>query len=55
MLILEKVTKYFNKGTINQVHALKELDLIVERSDFLTVIGSNGAGKSTMLNCVAGG
>ncbi|TVM18676.1 ABC transporter ATP-binding protein [Oceanidesulfovibrio indonesiensis] len=55
MLILEKVTKFFNKGTINEVHALKELDLIVERADFVTVIGSNGAGKSTMLNCVAGG
>ncbi|QJT10875.1 ABC transporter ATP-binding protein [Oceanidesulfovibrio marinus] len=55
MLILEKITKYFNKGTINEVFALKSLDLIVERADFVTVIGSNGAGKSTMLNCVAGG
>lgn len=55
MLILEKITKYFNRGTINEVYALKELDLIVERADFITVIGSNGAGKSTMLNCVAGG
>ncbi len=55
MLILQKVVKYFNRGTVNEVLALNTLDLIVERSDFVTVIGSNGAGKSTMLNCVAGG
>lgn len=55
MLVLQKVTKFFNKGTINEVLALNNLDLIVERGDFVTVIGSNGAGKSTMLNCVAGG
>ncbi len=55
MLVLEKVTKYFNKGTINEVHALKAIDLIVEPADFITVIGSNGAGKSTLLSCMAGG
>jgi len=55
MLVLQKITKYFNRGTINEVLALQSLDLIVERGDFVTVIGSNGAGKSTMLNCVAGG
>ncbi len=55
MLILEKATKYFNKGTINEVLAINGLDLIVERGDFITIIGSNGAGKSTLLNCVAGG
>ena len=54
MLILEKVTKYFNRGTINEVLALNGLDLIVERGDFITIIGSNGAGKSTMLNGIAG-
>jgi len=54
MLILEKVGKYFGRGTVNQVLAIKELDLIVERGDFVCVIGSNGAGKSTLLNLVAG-
>lgn len=54
MLIVEKFTKYFNKGTINEVRALNGLDLIVERGDFITIIGSNGAGKSTLLNGVAG-
>ncbi|AGW14989.1 ABC transporter ATP-binding protein [Megalodesulfovibrio gigas] len=54
MLVLEKVVKYFNKGTINEVLAINRLDLIVERADFITIIGSNGAGKSTMLSCMAG-
>ncbi|MCA1946041.1 MAG: ABC transporter ATP-binding protein [Desulfovibrio sp.] len=54
MLVLEKVVKYFNKGTINEVLAINKLDLIVERADFITIIGSNGAGKSTMLSCMAG-
>jgi len=54
VLVLEKVIKYFNKGTINEVLAINKLDLIVERADFITIIGSNGAGKSTMLSCMAG-
>ncbi len=54
MLVLEKIVKYFNRATVNEVLALNHIDLIVERADFITVIGSNGAGKSTMLNAVAG-
>lgn len=54
MMILENLTKYFGRGTINEVLALKGVDLIVERGDFICVIGSNGAGKSTLLNAVAG-
>lgn len=54
MLVLEKVVKYFFRGTVNEVLALNKLDLIVERADFITIIGSNGAGKSTMLSCLAG-
>ncbi len=54
MIRLEELTKYFHKGSINQVHALDRIDLAIAQGDFITVIGSNGAGKSTLLNCLAG-
>lgn len=54
MLQIEHVSKTFNKGTINEKVALKDLNLKLEDGDFCTVIGGNGAGKSTMLNMVAG-
>ena len=54
MLELQSVTKYFNRGTVNEKTAVKGLDLSVTSGDFITVIGSNGAGKSTLLNLVAG-
>lgn len=54
MLELIHVSKTFNKGTINEKHALQGLDLHLNPGDFVTVIGGNGAGKSTMLNAVAG-
>lgn len=54
MLKLEKISKTFNPGTINEKKALNELDLVLNDGDFVTVIGGNGAGKSTMLNAVSG-
>jgi len=54
MLKLTHVSKTFNPGTINEKKALADLNLHLEPGDFLTVIGGNGAGKSTMLNAVAG-
>lgn len=54
MLELQNVSKTFNKGTINAKLALCELSLHLDPGDFVTVIGGNGAGKSTMLNAVAG-
>lgn len=54
MLKIEHVRKTFNAGTINENHIFKDLNLTVEDGDFVTVIGSNGAGKSTMLNTIAG-
>ena len=54
MLKLEQVEKTFNIGTINQKMAVRGLNLTIEDGDFITVIGGNGAGKSTMLNAVAG-
>lgn len=54
MLTLTNVYKTFNKGTINEKKALCGLDLHLKPGDFVTVIGGNGAGKSTMLNMIAG-
>lgn len=54
MLKIEHLKLTFNKGTINENPVFTDLNLTVEDGDFITIIGSNGAGKSTMLNCVAG-
>ncbi|MCI8317309.1 MAG: ABC transporter ATP-binding protein [Lachnospiraceae bacterium] len=54
MLELQNLYKTFNPGTINQKTALNGLSLKLKDGDFVTVIGGNGAGKSTMLNAVAG-
>lgn len=54
MLKLTNVRKTFNKGTVNEKKALNGLNLELNKGDFIAVIGGNGAGKSTMLNSVAG-
>ena len=54
MLKIENVRKVFNPGTVNEKVALSGLSLHLKPGDFVTVIGGNGAGKSTMLNSVAG-
>ncbi len=54
MLKLEEIWKTFNVGTVNEKTALSGLSLQLNEGDFVTVIGGNGAGKSTMLNAVAG-
>ena len=54
MLKIENVCKTFNAGTVNEKVALQGLTLHLKEGDFVTVIGGNGAGKSTMLNAVTG-
>ncbi len=54
MLEIKNIHKIFNPGTINEKYALNGVSLRLEEGDFATVIGGNGAGKSTMLNAVAG-
>ena len=54
MLEIQHISKTFNPGTVNAKTALRDLSLTLREGDFVTVIGGNGAGKSTMLNAVAG-
>ena len=54
MLDILNVEKTFNPGTINEKKALNGINLHLDEGDFVTVIGGNGAGKSTMLNMIAG-
>lgn len=54
MLEIINVYKTFNKGTVNEKVALNGLNLKLNEGDFCTVIGGNGAGKSTMLNAICG-
>lgn len=54
MLILKNISKTFNGGTINEKKALSDIQLHLKPGDFVTVIGGNGAGKSTILNLIAG-
>ena len=54
MLDLKNVKKTFNAKTVNEKTALDGLNLHLDDKDFVTVIGGNGAGKSTMLNAIAG-
>ena len=54
MLEIRNVSKVFNPGTVNEKKALNDINLKLNPGDFVTVIGGNGAGKSTMLNMVAG-
>lgn len=54
LLQLTNLHKTFEAGTINENHVLRGLNLTVNQGDFISVIGGNGAGKSTFMNCLAG-
>ena len=54
MLELIGLYKTFNPGTVNEKRAINGLNLTLEDGDFVTIIGGNGAGKSTTLNLIAG-
>src|SRR5437763_1628825 len=54
MLEIRTVSKTFNPGTPNELHALQAVNLTVNDGSFVVIIGTNGSGKSTLLNAVAG-
>jgi putative ABC transport system ATP-binding protein len=54
MLKLDKLYKTFNQNTVNEKQVINGLSLHLDKGDFVTVIGGNGAGKSTILNLIAG-
>ena len=54
MLNLKHICKTFNAGTVNEKKALQDLNLQLEDGEFVSIIGSNGAGKSTMFNAICG-
>ncbi|MFI3313958.1 MAG: ATP-binding cassette domain-containing protein [Eubacteriales bacterium] len=51
---MEHISKTFNVGTVNEKTALNDLSLHLNKGDFVTIVGSNGAGKSTMFHAIAG-
>lgn len=54
MLKLSHISKTFNPSTVNEKKAMVDLSLHLKEGDFVTVIGSNGAGKSTVFNTICG-
>ncbi|MTI69356.1 MAG: ATP-binding cassette domain-containing protein [Firmicutes bacterium] len=54
MLEIQNLSKTFNKSTVNEKKVFKGFSLDVKKGDFITIIGSNGAGKSSLLNIISG-
>ena len=54
MLELKGIHKYYNPGTVNEMYLFRGFDLKIEQGEFLSVVGSNGSGKTSMLNIICG-
>ena len=54
MLELKGIHKYYNPGTVNEMCLFQNFDLTVEDGEFVSVVGSNGSGKTSMLNIICG-
>lgn len=54
ILSIQNIHKTFEAGTVNENHVLRGLNLDVKEGDFISIIGGNGAGKSTFMNSLAG-
>ncbi len=54
MLKLNNISKYYNTGTVNEMCLFQDFNLSVEKGQFVSVVGSNGSGKTSMLNIICG-
>ena len=54
MLELRQIYKYYNPGTVNELCLFRDFSLKVEKGEFVAVVGSNGSGKTSMLNLICG-
>ena len=54
MLKLNNINKYYNTGTVNEMCLFQDFNLSIEEGQFVSVIGSNGSGKTSMLNITSG-
>lgn len=54
MIELQHISKVFNRGKVNEVTALNDVSLTIQKEDFVVVVGANGSGKTTLLNIIAG-
>ncbi len=54
MIEISNLEKLFNRGKANEVHALKSINLSVAAKEFVVIVGTNGSGKTSLLNCLSG-
>ena len=54
MLELKHIHKYYNPGTVNEMCLFQDFNLSIEDGEFVSVVGSNGSGKTSMLNIICG-
>ena len=54
MLVVDHISKTFEKDTVNEHTAIRDLSITLQDGDFVTIVGSNGAGKSTLFNAICG-
>lgn len=54
MIILENISKVFNKGEVNEVTALRNINLHINKGEYVVIIGANGSGKTTLMNIISG-
>ena len=54
MLELKNINKYYNAGTVNEMCLFQDFNLSIDDHEFVSVVGSNGSGKTSMLNIICG-
>ena len=54
MLELKNIYKYYNPGTVNEMCLFEDFQFMVQKGEFVSVVGSNGSGKTSMLNLICG-